>query len=566
MLKFRSTVLAALLVWVTGVIEAGETVCKIDFGPPESREQGYISLTEELSDTRFLWTGRSLRVIDRGGDDRVNRDFMVGREGEFLLGLDDDDYEVEVAFGDPNYAQGPFNVYAQGELVVERLKTQRGGLVTRTFAARVTEQRLRLKFVAVDGAPFFAVTSVIVRGKQQLQDHRVWPEAPKESIPTPTELEAAGEPNPRGALEACCEWLLDNRREDGFLCQNSTEWYRASYPIRTLLAGYDIFGKTEYLDAVTVCLDKLLGEQLPNAAWSSGYSGIPVSERSETQIQKAMDGTTNTADVGCISSCLAIAYPYVDDDRQKAYSAALKRYADEYAIRWQLPSGGFTNGRWSGKDMTTPYSVAAGTQGMSFCGLYVISGERKYLEIAQRAVEFLLDNWQEDGRPIHHHHAQDTTQVLDLTDAGDMGSVFYYYEALLWVWNWTDDEALKERIGRVCAWHVEGEKGLLRAREHEVWWPLGHPWGNAKQGGMPLIIFEHDRHTRDNTEVREAARRCAVFLSHADFAKRIGVRCDPGMPWGRHSMQATGFAGLSLAELVEPGVTFLKSEKAALGK
>ena len=566
MLTSRFAALAALLVSMTGSIAGGEIVYKLDFGPPESEQQGYISLTEELSDTRFFWTGKALGVRDRGGEDRVNSDFIVGREGEFLLGLDDGEYQLEVTFGDQDYPQGPFNVYAQGELVVEKLKTQGGRFVTRTFAVRVTEERLRLRFVAVDGAPFFAVTSMIVRGKEQLRDYRVWPEAPKKSIPTRAELEAAGPPDPRGALEACCEWLLENRREDGFLCQNSTEWYRASYPIRTLLAGYDIFGKREYLDAVTVCLDKLLTEQLPNAAWSSGYSGIPLSERSEEQIQKSMDGTTNTADVGCISSCLAIACPYVDEARKKAYSAALKRYADEYAIRWQLPSGGFTNGRWAGKDMTTPYSVAAGTQGMSFCGLYVISGERRYLDVAERAVEFLLDNWQEDGRPIHHHHAEDTTEVMEMTDAGDMGNVYYYYEALLWVWNWTDDDALKERIARVCTWHVEGEKGLLRARENGVWWPLGHPWGNAKLGGMPLIIIEHARHTQDSAEVREAVRRSAMFLSHANFAKRIGVRCDPAMPWGGHSMQATGFAGLSLAELVKPGVTFLKSEKALVGK
>ena len=78
-------------------------------------------------------------------------------------------------------------------------------------------------------------------------------------------------------------------------------------------------------------------------------------------------GTTNTADVGCISTCLAIAFPYVDDDRKRTYLDALRRYADEYAAQWQLPSGGFTNGRWAGADMTTPYSVATGTQGMSFC-------------------------------------------------------------------------------------------------------------------------------------------------------------------------------------------------------
>ncbi|MFH1923170.1 MAG: hypothetical protein ABIP48_25185 [Planctomycetota bacterium] len=566
MIKPTLILLAMLLASTAGSAERSDVAFKIDFGPQETAAEGYVSLAEVSSDPRFFWTGRGLGVRDRGGEDEVGSDFVFGQEGELLVGVDNGDYEVEITFGDLGYGQGPFDVFVQGELVLEKLKTRKGQLVTRTFPAKVTEERLSLGFVAAEDAPFFAVASMIVRGGEQRNEHRVWPEAPAESIPTLAELDAAGSPDPREAFQSCCDWLLAHQREDGFFCQNSAEWYRASYPIRTLLAGYDVFGKEEYLDAVTVCLDKLVGEQLPNAAWSSGFRNKPVAEQTEAEIQRAMSGTTNTADVGCISTCLAIAYPYVDDARKKTYLDALRRYAEDYAAQWQLPSGGFTNGRWAGKDMTTPYSVAAGTQGMSFCSLYVITGDRKYLEVAERATHFLLDNWQEDGRPIHHHHAEDTTRVLDLTEAGDMGNLYYYHEAILWVWHWTNDEALKEKIRRVFGWHIQGAKGLLGARENGVWWPLGHPWGNAKTGAMPLVLIEYDRSMGEAPEVREAVRRSAGFLSHPDFAGRIGVTCEPTMPWGLHSMQATGFAGLSLAELTQPGVTFLKSEKAALSK
>ena len=556
--------LASLLVLSAAAAEQSEIVYKIDFGPQEGAADGYILLSDTSDDVRFLWMGTGLGVRDRGGEDRLNGDFVLGRESELLLGLDDGDYHVDVTFGDLNYAQGPFDVFAQRQLVIEKLRTQKGRFVTRMFPVTVTNEKLSLRFVPVEDAPFFAVTLMIVRGKKQRRDHRVWPDAPAESIPTLAELEAAAPCDPRKAFQFCCDWLLAHRRKDGFFCQNSQEWYRASYPIRTLLAGYDVFGRKEYLDAVTVCLDKLVGEQLPNAAWSSGFRNKPVAERTDAEIHRAMSGTTNTADVGCISTCLAIAYPYVDDVRKKTYRDALKRYADEYAGQWQLPSGGFTNGRWAGKDMTTPYSVAAGTQGMSFCSLFVITGDRKYLEIAERAADFLLDNWQEDGRPIHHHHSQDTTQVLDLDEAESLGNLLYYHEALLWVWNWTKDEALKKKIRRVYTGHIKGTKGLLQAREKDIWWPLGHAWGNAKTGAMPLVLIEYDRSMCEDSEVREAVRRCAIFLSHPDFGKRIGVTCEPSMPWGRHSMQATGFAGLSLAELVKPGVTFLKSDKAKL--
>ena len=129
--------------------------------------------------------------------------------------------------------------------------------------------------------------------------------------------------------------------------------------------GYDIFGEKEYLDAVVVCLDKLVDEQLPNSAWSCFFFNVPTAERTQKQLDRIMGRYTNTADVGSISACLGVAFPYVDDQRKKTYRNALKRYSDDYAAQWQLPSGCFSNGRWAGRDMTTPYSISAGTQGMS---------------------------------------------------------------------------------------------------------------------------------------------------------------------------------------------------------
>jgi hypothetical protein len=62
----------------------------------------------------------------------------------------------------------------------------------------------------------------------------------------------------------------------------------------------------------------------------------------------------------------------------------------------------------------------------------------------------------------------------------------------------------------------------------------------------------------------EAARR---FLCTPEFACRIGLMVnDPELPWGGHSLQswsgcavaATGFGGLSLAEMAEPGAIWLQ--------
>jgi hypothetical protein len=363
---------------------------------------------------------------------------------------------------------------------------------------------------------------------------------------------------------------LANRTPAGLFEPNSREWYQTSYPLRTLMAGYDIFGQRQYLDAVLACLDKFVGEQLPNGAWSFQFSGQPSAERTAAELKKLMDGTTNLADVGSISTCLAAAYPYADAARKKTYRDALRRFCDDYAARFQLPTGAFTNGRWSGQDMTTPYSVATGVQAMNFCALLAITGDGKYLRVAERAVRYLLANWNEDGRQVFDHHKPDLgREVLDIREKsryhGGMGAIgcFYYsHDGILWVWQWTKDEALKEQIRKVYTWHIKGSHGLLKARDHGVWWPLSDVWSNSKMGALLTVLIEYDRSMARDPEVRQAIDRGTTFLCHPEFARRIGILCDPGKPWGKYALPATGFAGLSLAELLKPGVIFLKSDKA----
>ena len=84
---------------------------------------------------------------------------------------------------------------------------------------------------------------------------------------------------------------------------------------------------------------------------------------------------------------------------------------------------------------------------------------------------------------------------------------------------------------------------------------------HPKAAAMPLVFIEYDRSMTHDPEVAEAVRRAAVLLCHPDWAARLGILCDPEMPWAAFSTTATGFGGLTLAELVKPGVIYLKSAK-----
>jgi len=76
---------------------------------------------------------------------------------------------------------------------------------------------------------------------------------------------------------------------------------------------------------------------------------------------------------------------------------------------------------------------------------------------------------------------------------------------------------------------------------------------------MPLVLLEYGRSMTPDAEVQEAVRRAAAFLCNPQFAARIGVMVDPDLPWGHYSLAATGFGGLLLAELVRPGVIYMKT-------
>ncbi len=446
----------------------------------------------------------------------------------------------------------------QGRTVAKGVTTGRNQFLTQKFPARVDDEALSIQIVAADAKANFALAGVTIRGPKQRRQHSVL-SPPIKAIPTLEEIRACGRPDPRQALRAYCDWILTHRSADGtldgMLTASSHEWYRSSYPLRTLLAGYQIFGYKPYLEAACKLLDRFVNEQLPNGAWSPGFLKQPVALCSRAEIERVMSDTTNTADIGSMTTCLAAAWPLVDPQRKDRYLKALTRYCDDYASRWQLSSGGFTNGRWHGRDVTVPYSVATGTQGMSFCALYAVSGERRYLKIAERAAAFLLNNWGPDGRPISHDYER---PIFGFENSTDFGNLYYYHEAILWVWHWTKDQTLKDEIRRVYRWHTMGSRGLLAERVHGVWWPLAGSWANSKAAAMPLVLLEYERSMAADAEVREAVRRAAVFLCHPDFAARLGILVDPELPWNQFGMTATGFGGLFLAELVRPGVIYLR--------
>jgi hypothetical protein len=405
----------------------------------------------------------------------------------------------------------------------------------------------------------------------------IFDNAPPDVLPqTEQVLREGGAATPE-TLRLLCDWLLAHRLPNGFLGDYEVSkgspprywWYTSAYPIRTLLAGYEMFGEKKYLDASVQILDQFVGEQLPNGAWQQTYRNQPTRELSTVQINEIVQHNwMNMADIGSMVTALAISCHYVPEPNKTTYLVALRRYCDEWAPRWQLHSGGFTNGLENGKPQTKIYSVATATEAAAFAAAYAVTKDGRYLKRAQSAAQFLLNNWRPDGRPVafaHHSINEGRTYVQPINQFGD---IFYYHDGILMVYYQSKDPVFRQHVEKVYRWHVTGERGLISGLGDGPWWGLQDSWNNSKTAGMPLALLAYHRMAEDPAVAR-AVVKVERFLGTPQFSRLIGVMVDdPLLPWGGHSLQswagssiaATGFAGLSISEMIKPGTIYLSSK------
>ncbi|MEN6604772.1 MAG: hypothetical protein ABFD86_20350, partial [Bryobacteraceae bacterium] len=371
---------------------SAETIARFQYANDyHPHAPGYQIVSRVYRSPRFLWVSRVREIEIDGEKDALLSGAISGEKGEFRVGLDNGSYRLTLILSHKHRAFGPFTIYLQGDPVAKDVRTVPGEVKRLTLDARVRGGVLSLRF---ESAPkeSFVINGLEIKGPKAAKLHRLFTDAPPDVLPTRAEVMKRGVDDPRRALKAYCEWLLTKRLPNGFLGDQESfgthvnhYWYTTAYPLRTLMAGYRIFGERRYLDAATAILDHLVEEQLPNGAFQQVYRAKPTSQLTEEELHEIYTKRwMNMADVGSIATALGVAARYVDEPRKSAYVKALRRYCEEFATQFQKPNGGFTNGIESGVRQTNIYSVATGTEAAAFAALYASTGERRHLEVAER--------------------------------------------------------------------------------------------------------------------------------------------------------------------------------------
>lgn len=341
-----------------------------------------------------------------------------------------------------------------------------------------------------------------------------------------------------------CDYIAAEQRDNPIL-------FRAGYYMRTLVAGYEIFGDRKYLDLAIAGADKLLGNQLPSGYWPTGYGAIFL------------------ADTGSMIGLFIALDRHVDEGRRGRYLEAVRRYVTAVeADGFINPSGGigvgwsqFKDGQASGKNIKE-YTVSSGLSAPVFTWMYQMTREEKYRVIARNALRWVVGTFTEDGR-IPYIFA-------GYSDPGLTGNFSNDY----WLWD-HDPNTCSAYVGEgivgfdVHCGNPEWQNELRAKIKPHIEWLLRTQRSNGTWGIMdshdqkrsPLIInflSWYYRHVSGDARIVRAIRRYDEHLRLPENAKFYGMMSFGAGPRSRTEDGAndilTAIVGLSIAEIISPGI------------
>lgn len=536
----------------------------------QRRYPGYILLSRLYTNPCYCWLDPVKEGAGLNIRDARHEGYVHGSEPATLcLGLPDGDYEVILTAFTRNAGCGPYAVSVNGACVLPEVQLPAGRAVHHTIRARARRHRLNLRFTPQPGREFL-INTVEVRSRRAVALRPIFRTAPPTVMPTHRVLHRGRAPDPARELGRICDWLLTHQQPGGFLgdtyAPGGSYWYTVSMPVRALLAGHQLLGREEYWQAATRVLDGFVEEQLPNGAWLATWRGRPTRSMSRREVTAIMATQRQPlSDIGSVVSTLAVATASASGARQKRYLAALRRFCDDWAPQFQRRDGGFSDGFWP--PYTAIYSCATAIEAAAFSLAHRVTGEARYLAVARRAIGFLLKDWRADGRMIgrapHWLVHNRRPFVLERLHFGDQ---WYYDEGFITTWHHAKDPDFRAQVSRALHHRVHGRAGLLAALAGRTWWPIQDIWDNAKSLGMvQTLLFAANQGDR-TPQLASALSDLRRLVASPEYTRRLGVMvADAGRPVAQHGircwagtrMEATGFAGMTLAEMIRPGILYL---------
>lgn len=376
---------------------------------------------------------------------------------------------------------------------------------------------------------------------------------------------------PEQAFNLYADWMVErmaDMRWDG-------EWYMVFYPVRALTLAGQHFKRQDCLDVAFKYVDTYLSEQLPCGGFTSNYRRKPTASLTKQEFHEILrTGKVNLADNGSNVTGVIQAAQAATGERRERYLNAARKWLDEWVPVWALPEGGYGNGIWVGHKINSPYTCAMATTSAALSAFTLATGEREFVANAERCMKFQCAQWLPDGRPINLNcYPLPSKQATN-----DYGHIFYLLEGMCWTHYASKDAEVRALIEKRLREWIFGNAGLL-TQWRKSWFNFqmsGYPadweadgcglnmsrlgirpgWELAKSNGILHAFLYYLNHVEENPQLREKVDLGLRFLSHPLKARMSGVASDPEETYGQFADQATGFAGLSLAEGIRKDSVF----------
>jgi len=354
-------------------------------------------------------------------------------------------------------------------------------------------------------------------------------------------------------LQDISDWAVEAKLESGELAipdRRRTSVFINSNLSRVLLAAYELTREEKYRRVALAWFDHLAALQqltLSSRGDTVGYWG-----------DFSPAGNIYLGDAGTSATALAGAVRYAQGERHSRYLRALQRYADfvrfgcqndpqnknrggspGWIISQGADVGAIGCGYYRGELSLAPYTIATSVTGAAFFSAwYQLTGEPVYLQIAEQATTWLLRTRRPDGEiPYLLHHRSYPEWPLD--------TMSYVSDGVIGVHLRSDHDGLKYEIARAMQRSLQWL--LNRQTRQGVWGKMRSEDQQRSQGVLSLLVW-HQTNVAANERVRQSIQSNYRFFLDEKNSAAFGVKELP---------ITTGFVGLGIAEVLQPGITFI---------
>ena len=320
------------------------------------------------------------------------------------------------------------------------------------------------------------------------------------------------------------------------------------YYMRTLVAGYEIFGERRYLDTATAYADTLLRYQSDRGYWGTGYGNIYL------------------ADTGSAIALFTVLHKHVDEARRKQYFESILKYVTAIEKDGLInPSGAIGTGWYATKDgvITAPfrdeYTISSALTGAQiFTWMYHMTKEDRYRHVAINALRWIMTTMREDGviPYVLAGHGSVLGKVGDpkndynLWERWRYDTATYVGEGVIAFDLYCDQPEWKAEIRKKISPHIEF---LIKSQNADGTWAVP---GSADQKRSPgvvnFLIWYHQRVSQD-PRIIDAVKKYNRFILSPQQGKQSGL-----LEYGAEDKTAndvvTAINGRAVADILSPGV------------